>query len=295
MSAASLTKMLASQTAALDAVTGAVEAIAIGAVVMADVVRRGGTLQYAAAGSSGLMALADASELPGTFGIDQKQVAVHMAGGVPVNGIMPGDTEDSIDDAQRDAAKIAEGDAAIVISASGTTPYALAFAKTAKARGADLICIANRPGSALLQVADVAIALPTAPEFVEGSTRLGAGTAQKVALNMMSTQMGVLLGHVHEGMMVNLTPDNIKLRQRAAGIVCHISAVSASEAEQALQLTGYNTKAAVLVARGLTVENALALLEKHDGLLSACLDDDAYSATTIPKTKSDFTPKGDLT
>ena len=277
-----LAEMLASQAAAIDVVRGALKEIATGASLMADAVRCGATLHYAAAGSSGLMALADASELTGTFGISQAQIAAHMAGGAPINGVMPGDTEDSTEDARRDAAAITETDVAIVVSASGTTPYALAFAETAQARGAKVIGIANKPGSALLLSADVAITLPTAPEYIEGSTRLGAGTAQKVSLNMMSTQMGILLGHVHDRMMVNLKPDNIKLRKRAADIVCRIAGVSDGDAERALEQTGYNTKAATLVARGASVERALFLLHQHNGMLSACLlnEDGPNSART---------------
>ena len=220
-----LSDMLDSQAAAMGVVRGALDAIAACAALMATAVKRNARLHYAAAGSSGLMALADASELPGTFCIDQSLIRVHMAGGVPVEGVMPGDTEDSAEDAVMAAAAMEPGDLAIVVSASGSTPYATAFARAARARDCAVIALANVTGSELLDLADVAIALPTAPEFVDGSTRLGAGTAQKVALDMMSTQMGILLGHVHDGMMVNLNSDNIKLRKRAADIVCRISNV----------------------------------------------------------------------
>ncbi|MCA8883412.1 MAG: N-acetylmuramic acid 6-phosphate etherase [Rhodobacteraceae bacterium] len=266
-----LSQMLASQLSAVQVVGGAQASIARAASVLAEGLKRGARLHYAAAGSSGLMALADAAELPGTFGIAPDQIAVHMAGGVPVDGVMPGDTEDDADAALRAAASVAAADVAIVVSASGTTPYALAFAKAAKAGGAHVIGLANVAGSALLEIADIAIALPTGAEFVEGSTRLGAGTAQKVALNMMSTLAGIHLGHVHDGLMVNLNPDNIKLRKRAADIVSRIAGVPLAEAGRALEATGYNAKAAVLVARGLTAAEAKARLEEHDGFLGACL------------------------
>lgn len=281
-----LSDMLASHQAAVAVVREAIPAIEKGAALMAETVRRGSTLHYAAAGSSALMALADASELNGTFGTPQSQIAVHMAGGVPVNGVMPGNTEDSADDARRDAAALAVGDLAIIVSASGTTPYALAFAEAARMLGVAVIGIANKPGSALIKAADVAIALPTAPEFIEGSTRLGAGTAQKVALNMMSTRMGMLLGHVHEGMMVNLIPDNLKLRKRAADIVRRIAAVTQSQAEEALEGAAYDTKAACLVARGLDVAQARALLDSHDGNLSACLADRAVPRRAHSETEN---------
>ncbi|WP_300055272.1 N-acetylmuramic acid 6-phosphate etherase [uncultured Roseobacter sp.] len=266
-----LSEMLAAQLEAVRIAGDALAAIAEGATEMAEGIRRGARLHYAAAGSSGLMALADASELPGTFGIAQNQIIVHMAGGAPLNGVMPGHTEDNAEAARLAAITVEAGDVVIVLSASGTTPYALAFAETARARQGRVIALANVAGTALSKLAHIPITLPTGPEYVEGSTRLSAGTAQKVALNMMSTQMGILLGHVHNGLMVNLRPDNIKLRRRAGDIVQRISGASRLVAERALEATGYDTKAATLVARGLTVDRALALLDQHKGFLSACL------------------------
>ena len=162
-------EMLASHVRALRVVADAKDAIASGAVIMAGGIQRGARLHYAAAGSSGLMALADASELPGTFGIPQSQIAVHMAGGVPVGGVMPGDTEDDADAGMRAAEVVAAQDVAIVVSASGTTPYALAFAEAARARSAEVICIANVAEAALLDLAHVAIALNCALDVAIGT------------------------------------------------------------------------------------------------------------------------------
>ncbi len=266
-----LEAMLASHVAAVAAVSEAREAIDAAAEHAASALAAGRTLHYAAAGSSALMALADACELPGTFGIAQCQVRICMAGGVPVDGVMPGDVEDDIEHATAAARDMVSGDVAIVVSASGTTPFAMAFAETASARGNIVVAIANVSGSPLLEMADVAIALPTAVEVVEGSTRLGAGTAQKVALNMMSTQAGILMGHVHDGFMVNLVPDNIKLRKRAARIVMQVAGVREDAAEQALVHSGYKTKLAVLIASGFHIEHARDLLSKAGGRLRDCL------------------------
>ncbi|NNE88667.1 MAG: N-acetylmuramic acid 6-phosphate etherase [Silicimonas sp.] len=279
--AQALSAMLASQCAAAAVVQKALSDIEAAARLVASALGQGATLHYAAAGSSGLMALADACELPGTFQVPQTQIKVHMAGGVPADGVMPGDTEDSTDDAARAAGSVSSGDVAIVISASGTTPYALSFAKAARHSGAKTIAIANKAGSELLTLGDVAILLDTPPEVLEGSTRLGAGTAQKIALNMISTQAAVLLGHVHEGLMVNLNPDNMKLRQRACDIVAKIVGVSGPEAEEALKVTGFDTKAATLVARGVALGEAKALLDRNKGHLRACLGEmDARTKTT---------------
>jgi N-acetylmuramic acid 6-phosphate etherase len=266
-----LAAMLASQVAAAQIVAQALPAIEAAAVKVATALGLGHRLTYAAAGSSGLMALADGCELPGTFRIPQSQIRIAMAGGVPSDGIMPGDTEDDTASAQAVTADMTPDDVVIVLSASGTTPYALVVAQTARARGACVVAIANQPGSALLSLADIAICLPTAPEVVSGSTRLGAGTAQKIALNMMSTLAGVLLGHVHDGLMVNLNPDNIKLRKRAAAIVMQITGAADHEAEAALVQAGYDTKQAVLIASGASADAAQRLLAAHHYRLRGCL------------------------
>lgn len=266
-----LSSMLMSHLDAATVVSHAIADIDIAAECLAQALTAGRTVHYAAAGSSALMALADACELPGTFGVAQNQIRICMAGGVPVDAAMPGHVEDSCEGAIAAAQRMTEGDIAIVISASGTTPYAMAFANTAKAQRNTVIAIANVAGSDLLKIGDVAIALPTAPEVLDGSTRLGAGTAQKVALNMMSTQAGILMGHVHEGLMVNLKPDNIKLRKRAAGIVATITGISTDAADVALSQSDFDTKLAILIAKGENIEDARKRLAKAGGHLKECL------------------------
>ncbi|WHZ37831.1 N-acetylmuramic acid 6-phosphate etherase [Sagittula sp. MA-2] len=268
---AALRTMLDAQTDAARAVGNALPGIEEAAHRMADTLRNGGTVVYAAAGSSGLMALADACELPGTYGIDPAQVRIVMAGGIPTDARMPGHTEDDTSEAETVAAAMSPGDLLIAISASGTTPQALAMTRAAQTRGIATVGVANMPGSPLLTLADTAIAVPTPPEVVEGSTRLGAGTAQKIALNMISTLAGVLLGHVHDGMMVNLRPDNIKLRARAETIVARIAAVPADAARAALEATGYNVKPAVLVALGHDPEDARRILDASGQVLRQAL------------------------
>ena len=252
--------MLHSHLAAARAIETSFPEIDRAAEAIAGTIESNGTLFYAAAGSSGLMALADACELPGTFGVRQEQVRIVMAGGVPVDGRMPGDTEDQTDEARAAARTMSPGDIAIILSASGTTPFACAFAEEARQNGNTVIAIANSTPSRLLELADIAIAVPTGAEVVEGSTRLGAGTAQKIVLNMMSTQAGILLGHVHDGHMVNLVPDNIKLKKRAEGIVERIADVPAERAKEALELAGFDTKLATLIALGTDIDEARAIL-----------------------------------
>tara|TARA_R110000787_G_scaffold186796_1_gene298585 strand:- start:22 stop:909 length:888 start_codon:yes stop_codon:yes gene_type:complete len=263
--------MLDGQVAAVRAVAGARAAITQAAKAMADRVASGGTLIYAAAGSSGLMALADVCELPATFGIPTNQLRLHMAGGVPTGGHMPGQTEDDTAEADKIAAAITKNDCLIALSASGSTPYPVAIAQKTAARGAMVIGIANNPDTPLLNAADIAICIQTPPEVLAGSTRLGAGTAQKVVLNMMSTLMGVHLGHVYQGRMVNLIADNAKLQTRAAAIVCDITRVPLDKARVALETAQGNVKLAVLIASGFDPIQAHEALTEHKGHLGPCL------------------------
>ncbi len=266
-----LAALLAGQVSAVQAVAQALPRIEAGAAAIAAAIDAGGALNYVAAGSSGLMALADGAELPGTFGIPQRQVRIFMAGGVPADGRMPGETEDDVSQAARIAAAFGPRDLVIALSASGSTPYPCEIARRARARGVAVVAIANNAGSPLLELADVPILLPTPPELVAGSTRLGAGTAQKAALNLMSTLAGVMLGHVHDGMMVNLHADNAKLRGRAAGIVAAVSGAAPATAEAALRAAGGDAKLAILLASGLDGATAARLLDAHGGRLGPCL------------------------
>lgn len=240
---------------------------------MARTISDGGALHYVAAGSSGLMAASDAQELGGTFSIPPTQIRIHMAGGLPTGVEMPGTTEDETTGLETDLASLDAKDTVIAVSASGTTPYTLAALKIAQSAGATVIGVANNAGSELLEKADVPVLLQTPPEVISGSTRMGAGTAQKIALNMLSTLMAIKLGHVHDGMMVNLTADNSKLRIRARGIVARVANVDADTAEGALAQTEGRVKPAVLLAAGARdAKEAVALLDETGGHLRPALD-----------------------
>lgn len=267
-----LARVLAGQNAAITAVESAMAPIADAAGLMADVLRGGGRLIYAAAGSSALMAIADGLELGGTFGIPPDRIMLLMAGGLPKDASMPGHTEDDARDAEIAAKGIGVGDLVIAVTASGATPYPCVISRLAQAGGAQTIGIANNAEAALFQHSDVAIHLPTPPEVIAGSTRLAAATAQKAALNMMSTLMGVHLGHVHDGMMVNLVADNAKLRARATGMVCRIAGVDAARAKECLQVSGGAVKPAVMLAVGVAdLAQAMAKLDAEQGHLRNAL------------------------
>ncbi|WP_421578039.1 N-acetylmuramic acid 6-phosphate etherase [Shinella sp. M31] len=241
------------QKAAAAVIDGALADIAAAARLAADALLSGGRLVYVGAGSSGLMAMADALELPGTYGIARDRIVILLAGGAASLEDLAGGYEDdralAIGDAE--TAKIDAKDCVIAVSASGSTPYALAIAAYAKEQSAKVVAMANNPGAALFDGADVSILLQTPPEVISGSTRMGAGTAQKIAFNMFSTLTGILLGHVHDGHMVNLKADNIKLKGRACRIVSDISGVGLDEAERLLTRSEGSVKEAVLLAAGV--------------------------------------------
>ncbi|MEK1931242.1 MAG: N-acetylmuramic acid 6-phosphate etherase [Pararhizobium sp.] len=248
-------RLLASgQQAAAKAVDAAIEPLAAAAQIAAEALANGGRLGYVGAGSSGLMAMTDALELPGTYGIALDKIVVLLAGGAASLTDLAGGYEDDMELARKDVrdAGIGKGDCLISVSASGSTPYALAAADEARQRGARVIAMANNPGAMLFQGADVAILLQTPPEVISGSTRMGAATAQKIAFNMFSTLVGIHLGHVYDGYMVNLKADNAKLRGRAIRIVCDIAGIGAAEAGRYLATSSGSVKIAILLAAGAT-------------------------------------------
>jgi len=257
------------QIAGLGALRPALPMLAQVAGVAADALRKGRRLGYAGAGSSGLMALADCLELVGTFGIAPDRTPMMFAGGAQALLHMQGGVEDDPELAHADFTRsgLGAGDAVIVLSASGRTPYALTIARDAKAAGVAVAGFANVAGSPLLALADFPVLIETGPEVIAGSTRMAAATAQKVALNLVSALMGVQLGHVHHGLMVNVVADNTKLIDRAARIVIELANVPRTDAEAALQATGGAVKPAVLVARGMTPEQASAMLKETGGHL----------------------------
>lgn len=262
------------QAEAAAVVESAVPAIAEASEMAARTLKTGGRLVYAGAGSSGLMAMADALELPGTYGIAHDRIVILLAGGSASLTDLAGGYEDDRALARADAAKagLSSRDCVLVVSASGSTPYALEIAACAKGEGAAVVAFANNPGAALFADADVAILLQTPPEVISGSTRMGAGTAQKIAFNMLSTMVGIHLGHVHDGHMVNLKADNIKLKGRAARMVGDIAGVASPEAERLLDAAGGSVKAAVLIARGARDAGAAeAVLEANDNNLRRAL------------------------
>ena len=235
---------------AASSVEYAIEEMRSGAVAMAKAIRSGNKIIYAAAGSSGLQGMADGLEITPTFGIPISQIRTLRAGGLEDISRPKGEAEDNAETARADADIITAGDCVICLAASGNTTYPVTIMQIAKERGATTIGMSNNPDTLLLSGSDIPVLLPTPPEVIAGSTRLGAGTAQKIALNMMSSLMGVLLGHVMDGLMVNVIANNEKLFRRAENIVMEITGCDRAGAAAGLKQTGGNVKEAVLITVG---------------------------------------------
>lgn len=267
-----LATLLDSQKQALNSLDSCLHELANSARKLVHTINQGGRIVYAAAGSSGLMALADAAELRCTFGLSKDSVVIFMAGGIPTSARVLGYTDDDEATALEKAKDLSASDTVLAISASGSTPYTVEFARVAHKSKSTVIGIANNRDAPLFSFADIKIFLDTPPEMVAGSTRLGAATAQKAALNVISTLMGLRLGHVYSGMMINFIADNHKLKLRAEGIVQNIAGTSVATARAALEHSAGNLKQAILVAAGVdTPQLAQSLLDRSDGQLRIAL------------------------
>ncbi len=234
---------------------------------------RGGRLVYAGAGTSGRIGVQDGAELPPTFDWPEDRLVLLMAGGDTAFTRSIENAEDDRAAAEHDVAahNIGAGDVAIGIAASGSTPYTTTIISECARRGALTIGIANSPGGALLAAAAHPILVETGAEAIAGSTRMQAGTAQKVVLNLFSTLVMVRMGRVHRGLMVDMNARNAKLRQRAVRMLQDLTGADDATVRAALDEAGGRVKIAVLVLRGLDRATAELLLEKHDGHLHAAL------------------------
>jgi N-acetylmuramic acid 6-phosphate etherase len=265
----SLAAMLDSQMAAFVAVRNALPALTRAATAAAARLERGGRLVYAGAGASGRLAVQDGVELHPTFGWPCERLHYLIAGGEQA---LLQSVEGAEDDAAAAVAAVervalGESDVVVALAASGRTTFTCAAQRRARAAGALTIGIANNPDTPLLGEAEIPVLLATGPEFLAGSTRMTAGTAQKIALNLFSTQTMIALGRVYQGFMVDLVPTNAKLVARAKGIIEAITGCAPGEAATLWGRAGGDVKLAVLLADGLGLEEAKARLEAAGGNL----------------------------
>ncbi len=239
---------------------------AVDAIVSA--LRSGGRLIYVGAGTSGRQAVLDAAECPPTFGTPQKMVQAIIAGGDRAVRFASEDAEDSAENGARELrrAGVSSRDVVVGISASGTTPFVLGALRFARSKGATTIALASNPGAAVTRGAGIAIEPDTGPEAISGSTRLKAGTAQKMVLNMLSTASMVRLGRVYNNWMIHLALTNGKLRRRGTQILREITGASASAAEHALRQTGHDLPAAIVMLKtGANAPEALRAIRETGG------------------------------
>jgi N-acetylmuramic acid 6-phosphate etherase len=265
----SLAAMLDSQMAAFGAVRNALPALAGAAAAAAARLERGGRLVYAGAGASGRLAVQDGVELHPTFGWPRERLHYLIAGGEPalVQSIEGAEDDAAAAVAAVEALALAETDVVVAVAASGRTTFTCAVQRRARAAGALTIGLANNPSTPLLAEAEIPVLLATGPEFLAGSTRMAAGTAQKIALNLLSTQTMIALGRVYQGFMVDVVPTNAKLAARAKGIVQALTGCGPDEAAALCERAGGDLKLAVLLGDGLGLEEAKARLEAAGGNL----------------------------
>jgi N-acetylmuramic acid 6-phosphate etherase len=262
------------QARAVAAIRPALPAIAAAARDMAARLGAGGRIVYAGAGSSGRQAALDGMELGATFGWPDDRVMLVLAEGpVLAPGAARGGMEDDAENGRATVAALGLGatDAMIAIAASGTTRFTRAAAAAAREAGALVVAIANNADAPLFREADHAILLETGVEVISGSTRMNAGTAHKATLGLLSSLVMTRLGHVHDGLMVNMRADNAKLRERAVDIVAEIAGCPRAEAAEALDACGERIKDAVLVVAGASPPRAATILAESGGILRIAL------------------------
>lgn len=267
--------MNAEDTTVPEAVAAAAPAIVAAIDAIAERMQRGGRLIYAGAGTAGRVGVLDAVECPPTFNTDPGQVVALLAGG---DSAVRGASEDAEDDlesapAQLEQLGLGPDDVVLGVSASGRTPYVLAAVAYARSRGALTVGLACNPRSQLSDSVDHPIEVVVGPEFISGSTRLKAGTAQKLVLNMISTIAMVRLGKTFGNLMVDLQATNEKLRARAVRIIAYAAATDEEAASAALAAAGGDTRIAIVALRlGTGTDEARRRLDEHGGNIRRALE-----------------------
>ena len=268
-----LAALVDGQEHAIAAVRRAIPQIAKAAEALAINLKNGGRLYYAGAGTSIRIGVQDGSELPATFGMAEDRIGYLIAGGNAAIFETLADAEDNASEGTKAASLLRPNDTLIAIAASGATPFTIAAAKCAKKKGATMIAVVNNPNSELGIAADIEILLDTGAEVIAGSTRMGAGTAQKATLNLISTLAHIKLGAVYDAMMVNVRADNIKLKKRALGIVMLITGTNEVTAASALDRAKGEVKLAVLLCEDAeTTDSARQRLSDAGGNLRVAMN-----------------------
>ena len=267
--------MIEAQFAAVAAVRAARPAIEHAARAMEERLAQRGRLIYAGAGTSGRLAVQDGAELAPTFGWPEERLLLLIAGGREALSRSIEGAEDDVTQVTQfmDRQGVNSDDVVVVVAASGTTPFAVAALREGEWRGALTIGIANNSDTPVLKESHCPILLDTGSEVIAGSTRLKAGTAQKVTLNALSSLLMIWLGKVHAGLMVDVRATNEKLLKRSERILNRLTGCNAGDARAALKLAGGNLKIAALVLKGYERSEAESLLIKSGQNLRKAFSD----------------------
>jgi N-acetylmuramic acid 6-phosphate etherase len=261
------------QRVAVDAVVAAADALAVAVDRVVERIERGGRLHYVGAGTSGRLGVLDAAEIPPTFGAEPALFCAHVAGGASaLTRAVEGAEDDGNAGEAAMRACVGATDAVVGISASGGAAYVVRAIECARRIGALTIAFCSSAESALARAAEIPVVLATGAEIVAGSTRMKAGTAQKIALNALSTAVMVRLGKVYDNLMVDVVATNEKLRARAVRLVRVLAAVDDARARELLAAADGRVKVAVVMElRDLDARGAQALLDHHRGFLRRLL------------------------
>lgn len=270
-----LRKINAEDQGVAQAVAQAIPQIAMVVDAIQQAFENGGRLFYFGAGTSGRLGILDASECPPTYGAPPSLVQAFIAGGdIALRNAVEG-AEDSVEMGQEDVSKagVQAGDVVVGISASGQAPYVVAVMESARALGCFTAGLTCDPNSKLAKAAEQAIVVEVGPEVIAGSTRMKAGTAQKLVLNMLTTGAMIQIGKTYQNLMVDVQPANLKLKARARRMVAALSGTTMEEAERLLDLTQYQVKPAVIMAKEqVDLPEAQRRLKAASGKLRLALD-----------------------
>lgn len=241
---------------------------------IAQILRQGGRLIYVGAGTSGRLALLDAVECPPTFNTDPQQVQAIVAGGATSDVSSSAEVEDRADLGRQAMVErsVGSNDVVVGVAASGATPFTVAAVVEARGRGAVTVAVSCVPDSELARVAEIAITPVVGPEVLTGSTRLKAGTAQKMVMNMLSTASMVRIGKAYSNLMVEVRPSNTKLQARAERVLTEALGVTGEQAQQWLRRAEGNVKVAiVMAAAGVDRKEAVRLIAEARGQARAAI------------------------
>jgi N-acetylmuramic acid 6-phosphate etherase len=269
--------MLAEDRKMIAAVQRERERIALGAEIIAEGLRQGGRIVFVGAGTSGRLGVLESAEMPPTFGTDPALVQAVIAGGRGATFRAKEGVEDNYEEGARAVTRLRPGrkDVVVGVSASGMTPFVRGALTRARKAGSKVLFVTCDPKTELQTFVDLTIGLAVGPEVIAGSTRLKAGTATKMALNMLTTTAMIRIGKTYGNLMVDVRTGSEKLKDRARRIVNMVTGLEYDEADKLLVKARWNVKAAVVMQKaGLSYPKAISRLRKANGLIRDAIDED---------------------